>query len=126
MNSRSNLILLEMVLIFLISPYLDIWTCGNCSQTYFKISMLTVCKLKNHFWTFVRFLELDLVDLGDGTVQNVLFHHRTVLEQDEITCSNTSRNHFQKYELALGICVDLSRYNPGEKITHLRINKTTD
>ena len=53
------------------------------------------------------FWELDLVDLGDGTVQNSLFHHQTVLEQCEINCSNTSRNHFQKYEFALGICVAL-------------------
>ena len=27
------------------SPYLDFWTCGNCSQAHFKISILTFWKV---------------------------------------------------------------------------------
>ena len=40
-------------------PYLDFWTCGNCYQVYFKISILTCWKV-NIFWKMLNMLSCKL------------------------------------------------------------------
>ena len=52
-----------------------------------------------------------------GTVQNQLFHRQTMLKQWRTNCSNTFRNHFQKYWVALGISSALSKWGQVTSLT---------
>ena len=64
-------------------------TISKSSQQGASVSQLPAALRRPQKNTPLDFGSMHLVDLGDGTVENQLFHHQTMLEQREVSCSIT-------------------------------------